>query len=132
MIVKLLLPNAIISVGAALLIPYMNVFFRERHHVPDETLGVIFALSSVVTGVATLAAPLLARRFGKVRSVALAQAAFAAVLVDHWLCAIVSVGGNGVLGARRFDEHGRAALQCFHDGTGCRRVSGLRSMPLPA
>jgi MFS family permease len=74
-IVKLLLPNAIISIGAALLIPYMNVFFRERHHVPDETLGVIFALSSVVTGVATLAAPLLARRFGKVRSVALAQAA---------------------------------------------------------
>ena len=53
----------------------MNVFFRERHHVPDETLGVIFALSSVVTGVATLAAPLLARRFGKVHSVALAQAA---------------------------------------------------------
>ena len=74
-IVKLLLPNAIISMGAALLIPYMNVFFRERHRVPDEMLGLIFALSSVVTGLATLAAPLLARRFGKVRSVALAQAA---------------------------------------------------------
>jgi MFS family permease len=75
LIVKLLLPNAIISFGAALLIPYMNVFFRERHHVPDGTLGLIFALSSVVTGVATLAAPLLANRWGKVRSVALAQAA---------------------------------------------------------
>lgn len=74
-IVKLLAPNAIISIGAALLIPYMNVFFRERHHVPDGTLGVIFALSSVVTGVATLAAPLLARRWGKVRSVAFTQAA---------------------------------------------------------
>jgi predicted MFS family arabinose efflux permease len=74
-IVKLLAPNAIISVGAALLIPYMNVFFRERHHVPDGTLGVIFALSSMVTGVATLAAPLLAQRWGKIRSVALAQAA---------------------------------------------------------
>jgi MFS family permease len=74
-IIKLLVPNAIISIGAALLIPYMNVFFRERHRVPDGTLGIIFALSSVVTGVATLAAPLLARRFGKVRSVALAQAA---------------------------------------------------------
>jgi MFS family permease len=74
-IVKLLAPNAIISVGAALLIPYMNVFFRERHHVPDGTLGVIFALSSVVTGLATLAAPLLAQRWGKVRSVALAEAA---------------------------------------------------------
>ncbi len=74
-IVKLLAPNVLISVGAALLIPYMNVFFRERHHVPDGTLGVIFALSSVVTGVATLAAPLLAQRWGKIRSVALAQAA---------------------------------------------------------
>jgi len=39
LIVKLLLPNAIISLGAALLIPYMNVFFRERHQVPDGTLA---------------------------------------------------------------------------------------------
>jgi MFS family permease len=75
LIVKLLLPNTIISLGAALLVPYMNVFFRERHHVPDGTLGFIFAMSSVATGVATLASPLLARRWGKVRSVALAQAA---------------------------------------------------------
>ena len=75
LIVKLLLPNVIISVGAALLIPYMNVFFRERHHVPDGTLGVIFAISSVVTGVATIAAPLLAGRLGKVRSVVLVQGA---------------------------------------------------------
>ena len=74
LIVKLLLPNAIISLGAALLIPYMNVFFRERHQVPDGTLGLIFALSSVVTGVATLAAPLLSGRLGKVRAVALTQA----------------------------------------------------------
>ena len=69
------MPNVIISVGAALLIPYMNVFFRERHHVPDGTLGVIFAISSVVTGVATIAAPLLAGRLGKVRSVVLVQGA---------------------------------------------------------
>jgi len=75
LIVKLLTPNVIISLGAALLIPYMNVFFRERHHVPNETLGVIFAVSSVVTGVATLAAPLLTRRMSKVRAVALVQGA---------------------------------------------------------
>jgi len=75
LIVKLLLPNAILSLGAALLIPYMNVFFHEQHHVPDETLGVIFAVSSVITGLATLAAPLLAGRLGKVRSVAFGQVA---------------------------------------------------------
>ena len=74
LIVKLLVPNALISLGAALLIPYMNVFFRERHYVTDETLGLIFALSSVVTGVATLVAPLGANRWGKVRAVAFTQA----------------------------------------------------------
>jgi MFS family permease len=74
LIVKLLLPNMIISFGAALLIPYMNVFFRERHQVPNETLGLIFSLSSIMTGVATLAAPLLARQLGKIRSVAVTQA----------------------------------------------------------
>jgi MFS family permease len=36
---------------------------------------VIFAISCVVTGVATIAAPLLAARLGKVRSVALVQGA---------------------------------------------------------
>ncbi len=73
LIVKLLVPNVLIGLGAALLIPYMNVFFRERHNVPDGTLGLVFAISSVVTGVATLAAPLLARRWGKVRAVAFTQ-----------------------------------------------------------
>jgi len=70
---KLLLPNAIISIGAALLIPYMNVFFKEKFPIADSTLGIMFSISSVVMGLATLASPLLANRLGKVRALVLTQ-----------------------------------------------------------
>jgi len=70
---KLVLPEIIISTGAALLIPYMNVFFKERFAIPDATLGLVFAVSGLCTGLATLVGPLLADRWGKVRSVVLTQ-----------------------------------------------------------
>ena len=70
---KLLLPNAIISIGAALLIPYMNVFFKEKFPIPDSVLGAMFSVSSVVVGVATLTSPWLAGRLGKIRALVLTQ-----------------------------------------------------------
>ncbi len=72
---KLLLPNAIISIGAGLLIPYLNVFFKEKFAIPDAALGTVFSISSIMTGVATLSAPLLARRMGHVRAIVFSQLA---------------------------------------------------------
>jgi MFS family permease len=63
----------LISCGAALLIPFLNLYFRQRFGAPDATLGVIFAAIGVATGAATLAAPLLSRRLGKLGSVVLTQ-----------------------------------------------------------
>lgn len=63
----------LISCGAALLIPYLNLYFRQRYGAPDAALGVIFAAIGVATGAATLAAPLLSRRLGKMGSVVLTQ-----------------------------------------------------------
>ena len=37
--VKLALPNLLIGFGAAILIPYMNVFFRDRFNISDSTLA---------------------------------------------------------------------------------------------
>jgi MFS family permease len=64
----------LISCGAALLIPYLNLYFRQRYGAPDAALGLIFAAIGVATGAATLAAPLLSRRLGKLPSVVLTQA----------------------------------------------------------
>lgn len=69
-------PNVLIGLGAAILIPYMNLFFREVHGVPDSALGVLFSLSALLTGAGSLVAPGLARRLGgKVRAVVFTQGA---------------------------------------------------------
>ncbi|HEU5100599.1 MAG TPA: MFS transporter [Roseiflexaceae bacterium] len=69
----LLLPPLVISLGAALLIPYLNIFFVERYRAGSTALGLIFALSDVAAGLAMLAAPLLAARLGKIGAIALTQ-----------------------------------------------------------
>ncbi|MGD8398819.1 MAG: MFS transporter [Anaerolineae bacterium] len=70
---RIFLPNVIISMGAAILIPYMNLFFKETFPISDTMLGTIFAVSSVITGVATLASPVLARRWGRIRALVITQ-----------------------------------------------------------
>jgi predicted MFS family arabinose efflux permease len=71
---KLFVPNLTIGVGAALLIPYLNLFFRERFNTSDQTLGSLFGIAALVTGLSTLFSPKLARITGtRIRAVVLAQ-----------------------------------------------------------
>lgn len=75
-VLKLATPNIIIGFGAAILIPYLNLFFKGRHGISDEALGVLFSLSALVTGVATVIGPRLAEWLGgKVRAVVFTQGA---------------------------------------------------------
>lgn len=72
---KLALPNLIIGLGAALLVPYFNLFFVERFQVDLKTLGSLFAFSALVTALGSLLAPRLARKFnGRIRAVVILQA----------------------------------------------------------
>lgn len=73
-VLRFMITPLIISCGAALLIPFFNLFFRQRFGVSNEALGVIFAAVHIATGVATVAAPWLSLRLGKMGSVALTQA----------------------------------------------------------
>jgi MFS family permease len=61
--------------GAAILIPYMNLFFKETYPISDKLLGTLFAVSSVITGTATLTSPLLADRWGRIRALVYTQLA---------------------------------------------------------
>lgn len=72
-LVQLLIPPVLISFGAALLIPYLNLFFKERFGSADNALGAIFAALGIVTGLAALGGPLLSARLGTIRTVALTQ-----------------------------------------------------------
>ncbi len=70
---RIFVPNVVISMGAAILIPYMNLFFKDTFRIPDGTLGILFSISSVITGTATLASPVLADRWGRIRALVFTQ-----------------------------------------------------------
>jgi MFS family permease len=71
---KLALPNLLIGFGAAILIPYMNVFFKDRFNISDSLLGTLFGLSSLFIGIGSLIGPRLTTHLhGKIRTVAFTQ-----------------------------------------------------------
>lgn len=93
--VKMATPNVLIGFGAAILIPYMNVFFKDRFAISDSLLGTMFSLSSLMIGIGSLIGPRLTVQLsGKVRAVALTQFSSLVFLLligfspFYWLAAI--------------------------------------------
>jgi len=73
MLGKILLPTMIISIGAGLFMPFMNVFFRVVHGQSDQTIGTLFAWGSLAMGIGLIIAPPIADRLGKIKFVVLTQ-----------------------------------------------------------
>jgi MFS family permease len=71
---KLLAPQGIIALGAGLLMPFLNLFFRSAYSRSDAEIGTLFAFGSLSMGLGLLAAPPLAERWGKMRFVIFTQA----------------------------------------------------------
>lgn len=69
----LIFPTLLISIGAGLIMPFMNIFFRQVHHQPDTSIGALFAWGSLAMGLGLLIAPPLADRMGKIRFVVVTQ-----------------------------------------------------------
>jgi len=74
MLSKLLLPMFMTSIGAGLIMPFMNIFFSTVHHQPDPAIGAIFAWGSLAMGVGFMMAPAFADRYGKIKVVVVTQA----------------------------------------------------------
>jgi MFS family permease len=72
-IVRFMIPTAIIGFGAGFIVPLFNLFFSLKFSATTEQIGVMSAVSNVTLGVGTLAAPQLSGKLGKVRSVVLCQ-----------------------------------------------------------
>jgi MFS family permease len=123
---RIFLPNITISLGAAILIPYMNLFFKETYPISDKMLGTLFAVSSVITGVATMASPLLAARWGRIRALVFTQLASIPFLlligfsghfwvsgISFWVRAALMNMGNPLYNAfamEQFAERERATV----------------------
>jgi len=70
---KLILPMLLTSIGAGLIMPFMNVFYRQVYHQPDPVIGTLFAWGSLAMGLGLLIAPPLADRMGKIQLVVITQ-----------------------------------------------------------
>lgn len=71
---RLAMPNLLVGIGATILIPYLNVFLREKFSITDQTLGILFSLSSLLIGVGTFIGPYLAGKMGsKIRALVTTQ-----------------------------------------------------------
>lgn len=71
--VQMLLPSVFVGLGAGLTIPFLNLFVAGKFGISFGNLGLLFALSSLLTAAGMLLQPLLAERLGKVRSVVVVQ-----------------------------------------------------------
>jgi MFS family permease len=66
---KFFLPELAFGLGAGLTIPFINLYFNSRFGVPAGTIALYYSGAQALMMGAFLAAPLLARRFGSVRTI---------------------------------------------------------------
>lgn len=78
---RLALNFALLGLGAGLIMPFFNLYFARRYHAGPSQIGIYFSVAQVITLVATLAGPLIARRAGKLRAITILQLASLPFLV---------------------------------------------------
>lgn len=88
---KLALNYFLIGCGAGLVIPFFNLYFANRFACTSGQIGFYFAASQVLTALAALAGPPLARRFGLLRALTGLQLASLPFLVTLGLEASLPV-----------------------------------------
>jgi MFS family permease len=86
---KLLCADALQAFGAGAVIGFLPLFFQLRYGLSAGVLGILFTATGILSGVASLAAPVLARRLGDLRALILAQAAIAPAILFTALAPIV-------------------------------------------
>lgn len=70
---KISMANFLVGMGAGLIIPYLNLYFRDRFGLGPDTIGFYYILLSFGMLVGTLSGPILARRMGLVRTIVITQ-----------------------------------------------------------
>lgn len=73
-IARFVLTGAIIAFGAGMIVPLMSAWFSKQYGVSDAISGPILGVANIIIGVATLAAPPLAKKIGLINAIVLTQA----------------------------------------------------------
>jgi MFS family permease len=72
---KLCFPFFIVGLGAGFVIPFLNLYFRDRFGVPTGTIGTYFAIQQIAMLGGILSGPVLSKKFGMIRTIVSTQLA---------------------------------------------------------
>ena len=72
-LVRYVISSGLIAFGAGMVVPLMAAWFGLQYGISDAVSGPILGVSSLVTGVATLAGPSLAKKVGLVKAITVTQ-----------------------------------------------------------
>jgi predicted MFS family arabinose efflux permease len=67
--------NFLVGLGAGLIIPFLNLYFKDRFDLKPDAIGAFYFLVHLSMFAGILAGPVLARKFGLVRAVVVTQLA---------------------------------------------------------
>ena len=72
---KISFSNFLVGLGAGLIIPFLNLYFQAKFHLSPATIGSFYFTTVLAMFVGTMAGPILARKFGLVRTIVFTQLA---------------------------------------------------------
>jgi predicted MFS family arabinose efflux permease len=72
-IIRLVIPRFLVGMGAGLIIPFMNLYFRNDFGLGSATIGLYFSILQVFMFIGMMSAPFIARRIGMVNGIVLTQ-----------------------------------------------------------
>lgn len=75
LLLKLCIPFFILGMGAGLIIPFLNLYFRDRFGLPAEDIGVYYALLQIFMLAGILLGPVLCKKVGMIKSIVYTQLA---------------------------------------------------------
>ncbi|MCA9934558.1 MAG: MFS transporter [Ardenticatenaceae bacterium] len=70
---RFLIPQLIIGLGAGLMQPFMNIYFRNVYEKPDPTISIVFAIGGLTMAIAQFVGPVMADKYGKIGTVIMTQ-----------------------------------------------------------
>jgi predicted MFS family arabinose efflux permease len=70
---KLILPSAMIGLGAGLIIPFLNLYFKDRFGLTEGEIGILFSVMQGFMVAGNLFGPAVSRRLGLVHGVVATQ-----------------------------------------------------------
>jgi len=94
---RLVLPQWIIGLGAGMMMPFMNLYFRKVFERSDSTVGIVLGSTALAMAVAQFIAPPISDRIGKINIVVLTEALSVPFLLTLGLAAFVMASGANLV-----------------------------------